>query len=159
MTRTIWINERGAPDMSLDESTRDDALNAALAETAVAWERFIRLVDSVPLDRVDETGVCGDWSFKILIGHVAFWDGFEANRLAARGAFEEVDYQPLNDRNAVENVDRPFAELRAELDANHARAIAAIRQNPDVSVETVHELLDDHYDEHRQEIEAWLTSA
>jgi hypothetical protein len=135
------------------------SIERLLVQTAVCWDRFLEIVDSVPAGRVAEPGVCGDWSVKTVIGHVAFWDGFEADRLGRGGEIEDVDYQPLNDENARETAGKSFAELRSQLETNHARVIAAVSAQPDLSEKYIRELLDDHYIDHGREIETWLAGA
>jgi hypothetical protein len=142
--------------MSGSDSGQELTVELVLRDSEVAWNRFVALVDSVPLNLQEKPGVCGDWSLKTVVGHVAFWDGFEANRLARPGEFDEVDFQPLNDQNALDSAKKTFAELRAELEINHERAVAGINSNPTVSPAYIRELLYDHYVEHGLEIERWL---
>ena len=141
--------------MNEDKSGSSTA-QSALSATAIAWESFLNTVDAVPRSRVDEPGVCGDWSCKTLIAHVAFWDGCEADRWMSGRPVEEVDFQPLNEQNALESSPRPYAEIRAELVTNHARAIQAIMASSTITPIRVRELFDDHYLEHGQEIKEWL---
>ena len=39
-----------------------------------SWDGWLAALDGVPAERLIEPGVCGDWSVKDLIGHVAYWD-------------------------------------------------------------------------------------
>ncbi len=143
--------------MTDENSSVHCTTESLLSATAIAWERFLAVVDSVPANRHHEPGVCGDWSFKTVVGHVAFWDGFEADRLAKGGDIEHVDFQPLNNQNALDSALKSYAELRSELETNHARVLAAVSAVPNLSPAYVQELMDDHYIEHGQEIETWLS--
>jgi hypothetical protein len=142
------VKETNMPEGSTIES--------ALRGTAISWKRFLAAVDSVPADRVEESGVSGGWSVKTIIGHVSFWDGVEADRIGKVRPIEDVDFQALNDQNALASGERTFAELRAELEINHARVLEAIVLAHTVSPDEVRQWLDDHYIEHGNDIEAWL---
>jgi hypothetical protein len=134
-------------------ATLEDAIN----ELEAAWQRFADAVDRVPAERADETGVCGDWSLKILVGHVGFWDGKEAERLGQPGATGELDWQALNDENEADTATRPYSEIRAELQTHHDRLLEVLRTKPGLDPKRVRELSYDHYIEHAAEVEAWLS--
>ena len=72
-----WLHANGhaqSDDVARAQS-RDlyEELRRSAVETAIGVPERVR----------DEPGVCGSWSLKELMGHLAFWDGRVADRLAA----------------------------------------------------------------------------
>jgi hypothetical protein len=122
----------------------------------VAWGRLLSAIGRVPIDRTEEPGVCGDWSLKILLGHISFWDQFEVEHIAHRRELGEVDWESANEENARASAGRMYADILAELRGNHERLVSVVRSLPDLDPKLVRELTHDHYVEHGAEIEEWL---
>jgi len=127
-------------------------------EVELAWQKLQEAVESIPAERADETGVCGVWSAKIVVGHVSYWNAFEAVRLRMEGRSGDVDWQSLNDANAAETAGRSLAEVATELKRNHDLVMTAIAETPTLNPKDVRELVFDHYVEHTAEIETWMRS-
>jgi len=127
-----------------------------IAETESAWANLMGIIDDVPAERLTESGACGRWSVKDIIGHLAFWDGFEADHVADRQAGLEVDWQRLNDEAEAMNAERPVVDLKAAMAANHTRLMAMLRADPDLDISTWRTLTHDHYAEHIAELRQWL---
>jgi hypothetical protein len=121
-----------------------------------AWTRFAAAVDRFPAARVEEAGPDGSWSVKQIAGHVAYWDGFEADNLPRRHEMPEVDWEAMNDANIADLAGRGYAAVLTELDANHRRLANAMRQPHQLEPDHLRELTCDHYDEHAAELEARL---
>lgn len=45
-----------------------------LGRIVAAWRDWLLAIEGLPEDRVDEPGVCGHWSVKDLVPHMALWD-------------------------------------------------------------------------------------
>lgn len=121
-----------------------------------SWTALISAIDNAPADRRDETGVCGIWSLRQVVAHVAFWDAFEAERLSKPKEIDEVDWQALNDRNIAETWSTPFDRLRQDLDSSHAAMLEGLSRNPAADPQWVYGLTVEHYREHADEIAWWL---
>ncbi len=143
--------------MSIEEGTTETVADV-LRDVEIAWQKLQAAVDSIPVERADDPGVCGIWSAKIVVGHVSFWNAFEAVRLRKEGELGSVDWQSLNDANAVETAGRALEEVAAELNTNHQLVMAAVTETPALKPKDVRELVFDHYVEHTAEIEQWVKS-
>lgn len=133
--------------------------DVAIDECEMAWQCFLGAVDCAPPDRVEMAGVCGDWSLKLLVGHVGYWDGIEAAYFAQGHRPDDLDWQAMNDENASANSARSHAENLDEAKSNHRRMVEIIRSNPNLDPRNVRWLTHDHDIEHANEIENWLTSS
>jgi DinB family protein/mycothiol maleylpyruvate isomerase-like protein len=104
-------------------------------------------------------GVCGDWSLKDLLGHLAFWDGDLAAELEAKQqgitlpTSSERDWQVINTEQAANRAGWDWDEVMREVRENHDRLVPLLNdpgENP--NDEPIHE----HWDEHHAQIESWL---
>lgn len=130
-----------------------------------SWDRWCHALDRVPARAVLDAGVCGHWSVKDLIGHVAIWDDVAARRIHALCNDEEPvvirDVDGFNLREADLRIDRNINDLLAELRTNHNRVLSALqsasRGSGDMLERVEAAIADDtwnHYDEHRKQIDA-----
>jgi len=122
-----------------------------------SYQATLDVVDQVPVDRREDPGVVGEWSLKDAMGHLAFWDGLEADELAARKAgtgFEFDDSEDTaNARESARRADWSWDEVMTEVAANRERLVPLlIDPGPNADDYPIHE----HWDEHRAQIEAWL---
>lgn len=141
-----------------------DAVRAILERIDQSWLALQAAIDGVPEERMTEPGVCGEWSVKDLLGHVAVWDAYVvavSRRFLAGEVPGTVDWEGINEREAAARVDRSVAEQRAEMDRVHAAMVefvAALQPKelrtkgvrPRIRVDTY-----EHYDEHATDIRAW----
>lgn len=124
-----------------------------------SYQATLDVVDEFPVERRNETGVCGVWSLKDLMGHLAFWDGLEADELAARKAGTEFAFDDsedsVNAREAARRADRSWDEVMTEVAANRERLIPLL-VDPGAKPDDypIHE----HWDEHRGQMQAWLAA-
>ncbi len=124
-----------------------------------SYQATLDVVDEVPVERRNEPGVCGVWSLKDLMGHLAFWDGIEADEMVARKAgatfsFDDSD-DTANAREAARRADWAWDEIMTEVAANRERLVPLlIDPGTKPGSEPIHE----HWDEHRAQIEAWLAA-
>jgi hypothetical protein len=118
--------------------TRDDAI-AILEEGHRALRRLADRLSPPDLDRAATIGG-GDWSAKILLGHVTAWEehvleALEAWR-AGRGsavqrALREQGLSALNAASAAADQGRSVEQVLARFDDVHDRLIRALRGIPE----------------------------
>ena len=124
-----------------------------------SYQAALDVVDRFPIERREEPGVVGEWSLKDAMGHLAFWDGIEADEIASRKAgtdfsFED-DADSANAREAARRADWSWDEVMTEVAANRERLIPLlVDPGPKAGAYPIHE----HWDEHRVQIEAWLAA-
>jgi uncharacterized protein (TIGR03083 family) len=129
-----------------------------IARVEQSWTALNAALDGIPPDRLAEPGVCGDWSVKDLLGHVAFWDRHAVETFRRRAAGEEpegIDWRAANDRDAAAKANRDFASQQTEFDDAHAEIVDTLRSTPNLDPDQIKVDTWDHYDEHAAEIRAW----
>jgi hypothetical protein len=124
-----------------------------------SYRKTLALAEQVPAELRSDPGVCGTWSLKDLMGHLAFWDDDLADELDAKRMGTRLPTSSERDWEAI-NADQ--AKLRAEWDwdavinevrANHERLVPLLNDpGENADDEPIHE----HWDEHRSQIEGWL---
>ena len=130
-----------------------------LDRIAGAWRDWLLAIEDLPEDRVDEPGVCGHWSVKDLVPHMALWDlqaVEDIDRHLADLPGRRNDWQRMNDDWA--RLSRPglYRLQLVEMHAAHRRLIEAVRDLDDqmdpemIAVDTW-----DHYPEHTAQVRAW----
>ena len=129
-----------------------------------AWTRWLEALDRVDPPRRDEKVLDDNWSIKDLVAHALFWDAevlTDIQRWQHDRPLVSNDWQRMNDENHAAHKDRPYDLLRVEMHLVHQTVRDAIMQLPaDIPEELIERIAVDtwdHYDEHAQQIEAWLT--
>jgi hypothetical protein len=129
-----------------------------------AWRDWLEALALVPRDRLAEGGICGHWSTKDLVGHMALWDSevlTDIERWRLGLPFLTNAWQQMNDDDHSAKADRPFDLLRVEMYAAHAVIRAELEQLPDdlggeilerMAVDTW-----DHYPEHTEQVRIWAS--
>jgi len=164
----------------MGDEARREALIERIEDVRGRWRG---LVADVGLDRVEQPGAMGDWTFKDVAAHLTAWRRRTVARLqaAARGEPEppppwpaELGSAEVDSTNAWihdRTKDRPASELLAEADAVYDDFIAAVRALPIDAVTDAQrfpwlegEALADadfggHLDEHEPGVRRWLASA
>jgi hypothetical protein len=134
-----------------------------LDRIAGAWREWLVAIEDLPDDRVDEPGVCGHWSVKDLVPHMALWDlqaVEDIDRHLAGLPGRRNDWQGMNDDSA--RISRPglYRLQLVEMHAAHRRLIEAVRDLDDhmdpemIAVDTW-----DHYPEHTAQVRAWRAAS
>ena len=122
-----------------------------------SYQATMDVADRVPIERREEPGVVGEWSLKDAMGHLAFWDGIEADELAARKAGQDYSFDDDDDsanaREAARRAGWTWDEVMTELAANRARLVPLL---VDPGSEPGGYPIHEHWDEHRVQIEAWI---
>jgi hypothetical protein len=134
--------------------TKDEAL----AQLAQSWNNLANAIEGLPVDRMSEPSVTGEWSVKDLLGHVAFWDRFSVTqaerRLAGIPKDPPHDFQALNEDNHQARAEWKLSDIQTELKAAHASLIAAYSALPNFDQIAIDEDWT-HYDEHADDIRNW----
>jgi len=128
-----------------------------------AWARWLEALDLVDPFRRDEKVLDDNWSIKDLVAHTTFWDAevlTDIQRWRHGRPPVSNDWQRMNDENYAAHRDRPYDLIRVEMHLVHQIVRDAIAQLPaDLPAELIERIAVDtwdHYDEHTQQIEAWL---
>jgi len=148
---------------------------AILAIHRREYDAFNEVLDRVAEDRRNEPGVCGRWSVREILAHMAFWNLYPLMELeyalGGRIANFELDDDTINDRNVEARLGFDFDMLRAEFDVTFQAVMSALEAlpeeefGPDSPLEGVlGETIDGtfanntyaHYALHRLQIESWL---
>jgi hypothetical protein len=129
------------------------------AQYESSYRATLALAGAFPANRRSESGVCGSWSLKDLLGHLAFWDADLALELDARQSGErlptssERDWNAINTEQARLRADHDWEAIVAEVRANHDRLVPLL-DNPGEFPDD--DPIQEHWDEHRAQIENWL---
>ena len=130
-----------------------------------AWRSWLETLDRVDPVRRDERVVCGHWSVKDLVGHIALWDAETLTDIQRwQLGLEPIknDWQRINDDDSARKLHRPYDLLRIEMHLVHQTLRDAVAQLPnDLPASVVEQIADDaweHYDLHRGDIETLLDS-
>ena len=117
--------------------TRREALRALEEGRA----RIEELLDRLPRSAMTTTGIGGGtWSPKDLIGHLASWEEYALDALAAwerdeRAPIDELQFtlstSRINDQAVERKTAWPLAKIRREADRAHEELLSAIRTMPD----------------------------
>lgn len=146
-------------------------------------EQWEALLVQIGPDRMEQPGVCGDWSMKDLIAHLNDWQPWLLTRIQAAQRGDPAPTPPwpaslqtddeINAWIYKNNKDRPVSEV---LDTTHQlfeQLIAIIENLPDdVRIEedwrliyfgekrfSVSEFFDHFRDDHEPDVRAWLARA
>jgi uncharacterized protein (TIGR03083 family) len=120
------------------------------------WNRLNELLSGIPSDRVEEPGVNGDWSVKVLLGHIAYWERNAANVIRLMGEGQELPpTDVINAEVAEADTQRSYDELRQEFDAAHEALLAVIEETGSVDGTELGWDTWDHYPEHIAQLEKW----
>src|SRR2546421_6364261 len=100
-----------------------------------ARERLLASFEGLSDDLLLQPGVCGDWSVRDVLAHVAAWDRAttEAFRLMLKGErprlldLEDDEIQAFNEEHHAQGVNSSFEEVRAELDAAREEMLGVLR--------------------------------
>lgn len=127
------------------------------------WTAWLVALDRFPRERMTEPGVCGHWSAKDLVGHVALWDRevlTDICRWELGLPFIGLDWQQMNDDDVAAKADRSFDLLRVEMYAAHAATRLSIENLTDNLDEDIFSRIGidtwEHYPQHTRDILKWL---
>jgi hypothetical protein len=136
-------------------------VDEARAKIDAAWRDWLDALNSVPEARWTEPGVCGDWSIKDLLGHVAVWDNIAVRKLGrkAKDADEATPapaktWQEINDETAARRASRTIEEQRDEMQQSHANLLHVLAASEEFDVDHLAANTWDHYPEHTEQVRA-----
>ena len=129
---------------------------------AAAWRNWLAAIEGLPAGRVDEPGVCGDWSVKDLVPHMALWDLQaleDIDRHLAGLPGRSNDWQRMNDDSVRLHRTGIYRLQLVDMHDAHRRMIAAVRDLDGAATPIDPELVADdtwdHYPEHTAHVRAW----
>jgi hypothetical protein len=134
------------------------------AEEERLWTELQALVDSLPLDKVDEPGYFEEgWSAKDLVAHLGSWLA-EAGVVLERIRFgtyrrEEIDVDAMNGQFFEALHDVPFGDIRAQGIAARNRMLRAWGSLETSTPEAefwIAKAGPEHYDEHMPRLRDWV---
>lgn len=152
-----------------DGAARPQAVGKFPTHVEQGWEQWQRALSRMPADRLADAVVCGEWTAKDLMGHIAVWDAVAIDKI--REIQEGIPWQRVatDERNAEEaqaRAARSVDEQRAEMLMTHQRLLTALDGATALPGEKLSQISDviaedtwDHYEEHAAEIERWLENA
>jgi Mycothiol maleylpyruvate isomerase N-terminal domain len=151
------------------------ALQRLIDDFDAARAEFLSALADVDPGLVDAPGLVGDWSARLLVGHLAAWTEHASGALeaAAVGRADDFDEAGLDvdERNASiakQIAGTPLAELRQREEVAARRLRAALGEADaawleervsygDSLAEVIRDDGADHYREHAADIRAWFT--
>lgn len=135
-----------------------------LVEEDRLWTELHALVDSLPLDKVEEPGYFVEgWSAKDLVAHIGSWlaeAGVVLDRIRF-GTFrpEEIDVDAMNKTFYDAMRDVAFPDIRAQGIAARNQMLRAWRSLPQDSAEAdawIRKAGPEHYSEHLPRLREWV---
>ena len=139
-------------------------VRAVVEKIALSWASFLDSFSGVPIPAMEHPGVTGVWSLKQVVGHVAFWDAWEAVDLSNKvegKSITEVDWQAENDRHGPKIATQPLEEVIDGLHRDREAIVTQLRsldpsdlRTQDLA-DTVLASTTSHYDQHAAEIRTW----
>jgi hypothetical protein len=129
-----------------------------------AWSDFLDAIDEIPDERMDETGVAGEWSVKNLLGHIAFWEERATGHIerALAGLPDEESDEVVEGLNAADHEarwDRTISEERSALHRAHAAVVGLLESVEGLDAADLDEAVRwdtyQHYAEHAPDIRTW----
>src|SRR5687768_10580219 len=79
----VRLRERGGDPVPGHDAEEfgGELYNELLALTESSWSRWNHALEHVPSESLSTPGVCGIWSVKDLIGHIAVWDDVAVQKI------------------------------------------------------------------------------
>ena len=134
-----------------------------LERIAAAWRDWLLAIEGLPEDRVDEPGVCGHWSVKDLVPHMALWDLQaieDIDRHLAGLSARQNDWQQMNDDTARLSRAGIYRLQLVEMHDAHRLLTTAVRDLDDtMDPESISDDTWGHYPEHTAQVRAWRAAS
>ena len=136
-----------------------------------AWDAFLGVVATVPDDRRVSEGVVPGWSVKDLVWHCAEWTRFAGEHFEQmkEGTFvdpfagvDDAHWDAVSQTMVDEARTMTWEEILACAEVRRTRARAVWESLPAIDDVAAHWLAEetfDHYDQHAEEIRAFLSNA
>lgn len=133
------------------------ARDEIIGKIDTSWDAWITALDGIPAESAAEPGVCGYYSIKDLIGHIAYWDEQDlarAHKLARGEDVQPNDWAAMNDREYEQHKDDTLEQQSARMLDAHARLSADALTLDHIESLRLSEVWE-HYDEHRGQVLSW----
>lgn len=131
-----------------------------IARVKDGWDRWLETIAGIDPAVIDEAGVCGSWSTKDLIGHIATWDR-EAAACARRETLGQThplfDWQRVNEEEAERRRTTEIAALIDQMLATHADLLDVLNDAPNLEAGWIASDTYGHYPQHIAQIRALRT--
>ncbi|CAN5466447.1 hypothetical protein BH09CHL1_BH09CHL1_05070 [soil metagenome] len=141
---------------------RDAGLSVTEIRAAIdrSWAIWIEVLDGIPAEFASETGVCGTWSVKDLLGHIAVWDRHSLQYAERRhrndpSLSDGITWQTINEEAAERNRERAFDELLQEMLRAHEELVAGIAAISELEAGWIADGTYEHYPQHVAQVRAW----
>jgi hypothetical protein len=125
-----------------------------------SWDAWTAALDGIPENLTGEPGVCGYFSIKDLIGHIAFWDEQDLERAHKLARGEDVtpnDWATMNDQEYERHKNDSWEQQTARMLDAHARLSAGARTLDRIESLQLSDTWE-HNDDHRDQVLAWRNS-
>jgi len=149
----------------------------AILEARADWDAELAGVEAT---RYEEPGVCGAWSLKDVIAHIAWYEREIATMLELH-SYEQASpwwalpNDPRNEKIYQLNRHRPLAVVQAEARATYEAVLAQVNHLTDADLhdagrfvasppglepwEIIAQNTYEHYEHHARDVAAWLASS
>jgi uncharacterized protein (TIGR03083 family) len=121
-----------------------------------SWSGFSELIDSIPPERALEPLSAESWSVRDIVGHIAYWERFAAERIANPAERQPVIFDQINEAEYARISGLTYDQALAELRESHQLLTGAVRDHPEVTPDDVACDSWEHYEEHGNDIRTWL---
>lgn len=140
----------------------DAKLLVQWAKLDEAHKRFTQVADRLPPTKRRQSGVCGEWSPKQVVAHLAGWDASLKQLIVDIEHFDPpYDVHAFNRQSVALRSSLGWGEVMQELQLNFGelgQAIAMVEPRMRI-YDRVHSWMAgriDDYELHRNQLEAWL---
>ncbi len=125
-----------------------------------SWDAWTAALNGIPAELTAEPDVCGYFSIKDLIGHIAFWDEQDlerAHKLARGEGVTPNDWATMNDQEYEQHKNDTLEQQTARMLDAHARLSADASTLDRIDSLQLSDTWE-HYDDHRNQVLAWRNS-
>jgi hypothetical protein len=147
---------------SQQAEVRDAGLRVEEVRAAIdrSWDIWFEVLRDIPLELVSEAGVCGTWSVKDLLGHIAVWDRRSLDYAERKHRSDpslpgQILWQQINKDAFERNRARPYDELMSEMIEAHEALAKGISAIPTLEAGWIADGTYEHYPQHVAQVRAW----
>ncbi|CAN5752716.1 hypothetical protein BH23CHL5_BH23CHL5_09050 [soil metagenome] len=129
-----------------------------LAAVTTSWDRLISSLEQVPpVIRATPPDPSETWSVKDVVAHISFWEVVALHKMRGTATLHAgLDVDEANDIEFGRSKDRSWDDVWAEFHSTHEELVEQLKAPASVVLDDISEDTWEHYDEHRQWLEAWL---
>ncbi len=132
-------------------------VHSRVEQYLTAADAVLADIERIPVSERNTPGVCGHWTLKDMLGHLAFWDGFIIEELDASAAGAQhpgvtEPFDVINARESGKQADRSWDEVMAELMANRERLLPLLVDPGETDAYRIYQ----HWEEHGEQIAGFV---